>query len=312
MEDHHTETRPESTDVDQLKHAETGTGPGGEKDLPKRGRRGWKRALLTLGVVLVLAAGAVLVKVVLDRTTGEAPPAAGGRVDFSRPYAGTAAESWAEGLAGISAPAGQAVGGFTPAEVDAAFQQVRAAISAARLDPRALNQHDGTVLLKLLAPTSRSEFEPALTSRDPAELGKFLTLIGEHKLLPASPRMAGSLTAKPSHRKGELLIQANYVTAYAFDGDQAKLTSPADFVSFVRDEQNYVFRSGNQFAKGDIGLTYGEGSGYTSNMACDAAKIGILAPQYSDKSEPVDGKPSVEEADQYDPAKPLPTTGNCP
>ncbi len=41
------------------------------------------------------------------------------------------------------------------------------------------------------------------------------------------------------------------------------------------------------------------------------AKASLLAPQYADKSKPVDGTPAVDEVDTYDPTKPLPSTGNC-
>ncbi len=235
-----------------------------------------KRWFIALPAVAVLAAAGVIVGLTWDN---EPKAGVGAEVDLAKPYTGTPAANWAEGLAGITSPAARPVGGFTAAEVDAAFKQARAAISAVRLDPRALNDHDGSVLLNLLSPRARTEFEPMLTGRDTTEKSKLLILLGEHRLLPVSPRMSGTLTAKPGPAKGELVIHAAYVTAYAFDGPKTELTSPADFVSLVRDEQDYLIRAGARFAKADVGLSYGEGSGYTSYMACDAAKVGILAPQ---------------------------------
>ncbi len=122
--------------------------------------------------------------------------------------------------------------------------------------------------------------------------------------------MTGSLTAKPGD-EGELIVHASYTTAYAFDALPSEARRPADIVPFLRDEQDYVIRKAPPFAKADAGLGFGEGAGYHSNMACDAIKTGILAPQYADKSKPVDGAIAVDEADTYDPTKPLPSTGNC-
>ncbi|RSN26583.1 hypothetical protein DMC63_01735 [Streptomyces sp. WAC 05977] len=189
-------------------------------------------------------------------------------------------------------------------------QASRRGFAAARLGSRALQHADGSELLRLLTPNERVRLEPVLTSRLKVEKGKYLTLIGPHRLLQVSPRMTGFLTSKAGE-KGELVVHASYTTAYAFDAHPGEARSPSDIVPFVRDEQDYVIRKAPPFAEADAGLSFGEGAGYHSHMACDALKAGILAPQYSDKSKPVDGALAVDEVDTYDPTKPLPSTGNC-
>ncbi|WP_233620693.1 hypothetical protein [Amycolatopsis sp. WAC 01416] len=139
---------------------------------------------------------------------------------------------------------------------------------------------------------------------------RYFTLIGAKGLSQVPPRMTGSLTAKPGG-KGELIVHASYAVAYAFDARPDEARSPADIVPFVREEQDYVLRKAPPFAKADAGLSIGEGSGYTSRMACDAIKTGILAPQYADKGRPVVGVPVGDDAAAYDPTKPLPSLDTC-
>ncbi|WP_414940585.1 hypothetical protein [Amycolatopsis sp. cmx-11-51] len=321
MEDRRLATPPDLMDPEWRKHADVDDWLGAKKDIRQRAsRRGFR---VSPGPVLVLALIALVAAAVVGHQVrgsgvndvpgfGQAPravPLSGG-VDLNRPYDRTPAANWAEGLAGITVPPGQAVGGFTAKEVDAAYRTVTEAIAAARLSSRALQNKDGSELLALLAPNERARLEPALTSALTVEKGRYLTLIGPNRLLQVRPRMTGSLTAKPGD-EGELIVHASYTTAYAFDAFPSEARTPADIVPFIREEQDYVIRKAPPFAKADAGLGFGEGSGYHSNMACDAIKTGILAPQYADKSKPVDGAIAVDEADTYDPTKPLPSTGNC-
>ncbi|UUV34246.1 hypothetical protein NQK81_12605 [Amycolatopsis roodepoortensis] len=324
MEDRRLETHPDLMDPDWREHAEVDAWLGAKKDLKKRRKQASRRGFrVSGGPVLVLALIALVVAaVVVHRVQGrgvndvpgfgqppKAAPVSGG-VDLNRPYDRTPAAYWREGIAGIVVPPGNAVGGFTAEEVDAAYRTVTEAIAAARLGSRALQNADGSELLRLLTPNERVRLEPVLTSRLKVEKGKYLTLIGPHRLLQVSPRMTGFLTSKAGE-KGELVVHASYTTAYAFDAHPGEARSPSDIVPFVRDEQDYVIRKAPPFAEADAGLSFGEGAGYHSRMACDALKAGILAPQYSDKSKPVDGALAVDEVDTYDPTKPLPSTGNC-
>ncbi|ANN22149.1 hypothetical protein SD37_31240 [Amycolatopsis orientalis] len=318
------ETHPDLMDPDWREHAEVDAWLGAEKDLRKRRKQASRRGFrVSGGPVFVLALIALVVAaVVVHRVQGrgindvpgfgqppKAAPLSGG-VDLNRPFDRTPAATWAEGLAGITVPPGQATGGFTAKEVDVAYRTVTEAISAARLGSRALQNHDGSELLALLSPNERVRLEPTLTNALTVEKGRYLTLIGPNRLLQVRPRMTGSLTAKPGD-EGELIVHASYTTAYAFDALPSEARRPADIVPFLRDEQDYVIRKAPPFAKADAGLGFGEGAGYHANMACDAIKTGILAPQYADKSKPVDGAIAVDEADTYDPTKPLPSTGNC-
>ncbi|WP_244199909.1 hypothetical protein [Amycolatopsis thailandensis] len=320
MEDRRLETHPDLMNPNWREHAERDTWLGAENDLKKRRRRGFRVAggpVLVLALIALVTTAVVVHRVqgrgVNDVTDFGQPPKAAplsGGIDLNRPFDGTPAATWADGVVGIAAAPPQAVGDFTAQEVDVAYRTVREAIAAARLGSRALQDHDGSELLAMLTPNERVRLEPTLKSALTVEKGKYLTLIGPNRLLQVRPRMTGSLTAKPGD-KGELIVHASYATAYAFDALPSEARSPADIVPFLRDEQDYVIRKAPPFANADAGLSFGEGAGYHSNMACDAIKTGILAPQYADKSKPVDGAIVVDEVDTYDPTKPLPSTGNC-
>ncbi|OXM47595.1 hypothetical protein CFP75_23525 [Amycolatopsis alba DSM 44262] len=320
------ETHPDLLDPEWRSRAERDARRGAKKELRQRRkqtprrrfRRGFRMSrgrrvlvlFLALTVVLLVAA-TIVVRQLRDTGSGQPPKAAPVPVgvDLDRPYDRTPAATWGEGLAGIIVPPGQAVGDFTAEEVDAAYRKATEAIAAARLGSRALGG-DGSELLALLNPNERARLEATLTSAPTVEKGKYLTLIGPNRLLPARPRMIGSLTAKAA-RKGELIVHASYVTAYAFDVRPGDARSPVDIVPFVRDEEDYMIRKEPSFAKGDAGLGLGDSAGFTSRMACDAIKTGVLAPQYADKGGPVYGAPAVEEAATYDPTKPLPTRDAC-
>ncbi len=325
MEDRRLETHPDLMDPAWRKQAEREARIGAKKDrkrIPKprsrrrfrMSRRGRVLTLFLVVTVVVLGAGAVVMQQLRGRDAGSgqppraAPVAIG--VDLARPYERTPAVNWREGLAGITVPTGQPVGDFTAQEVDAGFRTVTQAIAAARLGSRALQDHDGAELLALLAPNERARIEPKLTSAATVDKSQYLILIGPNRLLPVPPRMTGSLTTK-SAENGELIIHASYVTAYAFDARPGEARSPEDIVPFVRDEQDYVIRKAPPFAKADAGLSFGDGLGYNAHMACDAAKTGILAPQYADKDRPVADTPPVDETSTYDPTKPLPSRDTC-
>lgn len=321
MEDRQLETHPDLMDPEWRKHAEREARLGAKKDLKRRRKQRPRRrfrmtrkvvvVLFVTGAVAVLGAATVVVQQMRGGSAPGQPPKAAPvliGVDLDRPFDRTPAANWREGLAGITVPPGQAIGDFTAQEVDVAYRKATEAIAAARLGSRALSG-DGSELLALLTPNERARLEATLTSAPTVEKGAYLTLLGTNRLLPARPRMTGFLTAKAG-RKGELIVHASYVTAYAFDVRPGDARSPVDIVPFVRDEEDYVLRKA-PFAKGDAGLSLGASSGFTSRMACDAIKTGVLAPQYADKSAPNYGVPAVDEAATYDPTKPMPTRDTC-
>ncbi|WP_410583329.1 hypothetical protein [Amycolatopsis sp. lyj-108] len=323
MEDRQLETHPDLMDPEWRKRAERAARLGAKQDLKRRRKQRPRRrfrmsrwhvvVLFLVMTVAVLAAAVVVVNQLRGSSSSGQPPRVApvlSGVDLARPFDRTPAANWREGVAGITVPPGQAIGGFTAQEVDAAYQTVTKAIAAARLGSRALRDHDGSELLALLTANERKRLEPTLTSGPTLEKDRYFTLIGAKGLSQVPPRMTGSLTAKPGGN-GELIVHASYAVAYAFDARPDEARSPADIAPFLREEQDYMIRKAPPFAKADAGLSIGEGSGYRSRMACDAIKTGILAPQYADKDRPVVGVPVGDDAAAYDPTKPLPSLDTC-
>jgi hypothetical protein len=77
---------------------------------------------------------------------------------ISDPFAGSPAERFAAGPAGIVSPAPRAVGEFSAAQVDAAYATTKTLLIAADLDPQTLSGGRPDSFAQLLAPQERSEF----------------------------------------------------------------------------------------------------------------------------------------------------------
>jgi len=76
----------------------------------------------------------------------------------SDPFAGTPAEAWADGAAGIVIPQAQQTGPYTAAQVQAAYETTRQLLIAAHLDPQTLNGGLPVAYANLLQPLVRNAF----------------------------------------------------------------------------------------------------------------------------------------------------------
>jgi hypothetical protein len=77
----------------------------------------------------------------------------------SDPFAGSPAEGYADGAAGIAIPAAHVVGGYSAAQVRAAYITVQKLLIAGHLNHRVLAGGSPTAFLRLLIPTERSWFD---------------------------------------------------------------------------------------------------------------------------------------------------------
>ncbi|WP_432988415.1 hypothetical protein [Dactylosporangium sp. CA-233914] len=183
------------------------------------------------------------------------------------PFDGTPAEDYARGVAGIGLPAAAAVEGFTAGQVDDALRQVRAALVAARLDPRMLTGHDPAALVALLAPQQRESVSGWFG--DPRQHG-FATFVDPAARLDADeePRVRGTVTYNADTADGRptLHVLTNFVWVYAFAGDG--LAAP---YAAVHDQLRWDFPAGQ-------GMWLGTGRWYVTHMDCDALRHGLLSP----------------------------------
>ncbi|MEV6903264.1 hypothetical protein [Amycolatopsis sp. NPDC051372] len=317
------DSHPDLVDPEWRKRAEAGARAGARKDrrkvrkqrrAPLRRPRGrWWGATLVLLILGVTAAAIVLVGSRPEAEEAAPNPTAVpvlARVDLARPYDRTPAEKWAKGFGGIATTATAAV----KAEVAAdAYAQVKRAIFAARLEPAVVAGRDPRAFLAQLAPDARPWIASKVAEHDKGLLPYVTEIADGYRLLDAGPRMFGTLTAHPGTKPGELAVDAKYVVAYAFDDPHpGGLTGPAQIVSFVRVDENYVFRSGTSFSETSQGLWIdGEHSAFSS-VGCAAAKTGFLAPGYANP--PVGPAPAGDQdaPGYYDPKYPVPTLDGCP
>src|SRR5690242_14854427 len=144
-------------------------------------------------------------------TANQSSPPAGG------PFDGTAAQTYPKGSAGIELPAPLELPGFTTAQVTAGLQKVKAALVAARLDPKMLAGHDTSVLLDLLAPDARGPIGDAFTNHK--FLG-FATQLGPDQKLSSDPiRVKGGITfsattSEDASKFHLMQVQTNFVWVY--------------------------------------------------------------------------------------------------
>ncbi|UQS23390.1 hypothetical protein L1857_11440 [Amycolatopsis thermalba] len=327
MDDYDIGQHPDLRDPDWQRHAVKEAWV----DLRRQRRRArMGKRLAWTGVSLVVVAGAVFGFVQWGRSTsahydGSAPPAAEmrptapsvlpdlARVNLERPFDGTPAETWGESVDSLLTPPPGPVGKFSAGEVQNAVAQVKEVIRAGRLDRRTIEGHDGSLLLNLLAPNARPEFAKAITDRTEG-LREVVSFAEDgYRLLPAGPRITGTITAAPGREPNTLALHADYSVAYAFDpGSHAPILGPGDIDVFLRYEVDFELVRGTTYQKNDRGLWVTSTQGVVYSMACEPSKRGYLAPAYS---EPYPDDPEAvgfDEAAMYDVTKPMPEfTGGC-
>ncbi|WIX79272.1 hypothetical protein QRX50_00185 [Amycolatopsis carbonis] len=318
MDEYDIENHPDLMDPDWRRHAEKEAWVDLRRN---RGRAKWRKGLTTAAVVVVVVAGAGVGFYVWGKSTAEqstdadvgAPASVAvatteaaptelpdeGHVDLTRPFEGTPAQNWAEGIAGLTVPAAAKVGSFSAKQVGQAEDQVKQAIAVAQFDPDTVDRHNPAKYIGLLAPDERPDAR--------ANPQSFVIYLADgYHLLPVSPRMTGSMTVKPG-KAGELLIHATYVVAYAFDPGEHPVDGPADLEPFVRVDADYAVRSGSHWRASSRGLWVDKFDPYFTSVAC--GKDDRLTPAFSDRDYAATSL--SPEPGRFDPNKPMPTEDNC-
>jgi hypothetical protein len=140
------------------------------------------------------------------------------------PFAGTAADRWANGAAGIVMPVAKPVGPFSAAQVVAAYVTTRKLLIAAGLDKQTLLGGAPTAFADLLAPRERAQFLAGLNTRGASKIGQELSTRtwvtsfapGSADLIGSVIKVHGSMSAQAVHDSGTiaLAINVDYVFAY--------------------------------------------------------------------------------------------------
>lgn len=264
------------------------------RSLPRRPRRRF-----WAGLAIVVAA-LLLVWAVFETQSGA--PAVPGAVDLDEPFAGTTVESWADGAAGVVAPEGHQVGAFSADQVRGAYERVREAVIAARLDRRVVEGHDLEPFFALFAPDLRDSLRVLFDGRNDGEAALAATRVDKgSRLAGAEPKVRGGMTAEAGP-DGELVVRTDYTFAYAFTPDRPEnVRGPMDVVALTRFQVRYALRTGGP---GVAGLWADASAGTLHSIACSAAKRGYLAP--------ASAEPSLPPGLDFDLGAPSSPTDGCP
>ena len=155
------------------------------------------------------------------------------------PFAGSPAENWADGAAGIVIPAAHAVGGYTAAQVATAYQSTRKLLIAASLDKPTLLGGAPTAFASLLTSQQRTQFLGGLNRVGVDKHGNELstrTLVtsfapGSTRFIGSVIKVYGTMSARAAVDQGRkvLAVEVNYRFVYPVEPPGA----PADWMRVV-------------------------------------------------------------------------------
>jgi hypothetical protein len=139
------------------------------------------------------------------------------------PFAGTTADHWADGAAGIVVPATGPVGGFSRAQVAAAYATTRQLLIAANLDGRTLLGGAPTAFAKLLTPGQRAAFLTGLNKTgvtsggEPVSTRTWVASFapGSTELVTNVIKVHGTMRART--RAAVLAVDVDYLFSYAVE-----------------------------------------------------------------------------------------------
>ncbi|MFD5827345.1 hypothetical protein [Lentzea sp. NPDC060358] len=204
-------------------------------------------------------------------------------VNVEQPFAGTPAEQWSDGERGIVVPS-----------TDPAFEQVRQALVAARLDPATISDLRPDRYLALLAPDARDHVA--------ANLHHWTTRLKPGtKLFPNGIKASGTMTL--GERDGNKTVTADHVYVYAFEPpDPKKLLDQMEMIAAVRERVTYEITP--------EGLWPLKAQGHRYSIACKASDEGFLGPQFI---EPLQqgGSPVQDERRHFTAGGEIPTEDTC-
>jgi hypothetical protein len=155
------------------------------------------------------------------------------------PFTGSPAEHWADGAAGIVIPAPHAVGGYTAAQVAAAYQSTRKLLIAAALDRPTLAGGTPAAFAALLTRQQRTQFVAGLNRVGVDKHGDELstrTLVtsfgpGSTRFIGPVIKVYGTMSARATVDQGRkvLAVEVNYRFVYPVEPPGA----PADWMRVV-------------------------------------------------------------------------------
>ncbi|MFB7947645.1 hypothetical protein ACFC6L_22330 [Kitasatospora phosalacinea] len=304
-----------------------------------------RNALLILGVVVAVLAGLAVTgpggskapKSSALPTLGaetappsSAPPAVDPDVPTpERPWAGSPAEGWPDGVAGIGGPDSMpATGVFSAKQVAANVDAVRQLLVAGNLDPQVVSGRSAQPVLDLLDERDAADLAKAVAhptvEDNPTD---WLSRFNPAWAVPATDqvKVQGSISFKDDGENGMLVhTDVTYVYALRPGPDAGKTTDsarPASWVQadhsrevtreIVRRSQDFRFYDPKHYKVTPGKPVLSHSSSEFGNNRCEMGS-GYLEPEFDFMRATSTGPaPSGPESDPYDRTKPMRTDGEC-
>ena len=177
------------------------------------------------------------------KTAAAGPPA--------DPFAGTPADDWSDGAAGIVLPAAKPIGGFTRDQVKLAYQWTRKLLVAANLNTTTLLGGAPTAFAKLLTKPDRTWFLNGLNKKGVDKQGFPLSTRemvmsfppGKAQLIGDTIKVHGTMHARAAVDKGGyrvLDVDTDYIFVYAIEPPH----TPASWMR-ITNQAGWTFSFGN-------------------------------------------------------------------
>jgi hypothetical protein len=201
------------------------------------------------------------------------------------PFAGSPADAYADGQAGIVVPAAHAVGSYPAAEVQAAYAETRKLLIAANLDPQTLHGGAPDAFASLLITSQRQQFISGLDKTGMSKQGNSLSTRGwvtsfapgTTQFVTPTVKVHGTMNAELAKVGSQdvLRIHADYLFVYAVEPPK----EPAEWMRVVaRNYSNVDFATWDD--PGGALEPYLNVGGSTAGDRCDV-NDGFVHPSYA-------------------------------
>jgi len=243
------------------------------------------RRLKVLSTLIAFAIVAVAVGAVYvvgpgrpQRSTANASSDWGGDVGtavYGNPFAGTPADGFPEGAAGIVAPSARSIAGWPSQRVSAALALVTQALIDTRISPTLVRDHNPADFFKLIAPRQQDALQREL---DSGVAAAYISQLANGVTLISSPRAKGTMTYHTTtNAQGTNLLEitSSFVWVYPVAPTAER---PNASLIVVHDRVVWQIADPATVPASDVGLWLGDAQSYAANVDCDTFAAGFLAP----------------------------------
>lgn len=221
------------------------------------------------------------------------------RISINDPFAGSPAERFPDGEAGITLPRVRAMGGLSRVDVGKLQRQVRDLLVAGQLNRHTLLDGDPDAFARALDAEQRPQFLKELDLRDPRKRTRpWLMSFARGSVSLAGPviKVQGTMKTSPVKQYGRsgVRVKVNYLFVYPIHrpGEPSTLTRMVAHVE------------GELFGYREAGALHGwlVDWGHSATPVDCTTRDGFVHPDYPEGTAPNGATPTGKPQDPYDPA----------